>query len=1016
MDIPISLRSAIESGNCVLFVGAGSGAYFLDERGNPAPTSGELSDALGAEFGIDIPDAGISLSKISQVVEIRNTRKVLDAFVKSMFMDRSPSDVLDWIPRQRWRSIFTTNYDDAIEQAYKQCASPVQNPLTISLSNEIRDVIPGVDVPVYHIHGYLFSESDPKLILTDDDYAKFRDGRNMIFEILKYRFATSPILYIGYSNQDPNWNMLLHEVISEVAPNAKNKSFRIDPYVDLLTEEILEAKGIESLKCGFDEFVTKAKVILNQPIDIRTINQFDYKLPDGIHYDQNPTGFIRLFNSWELVNCAAFEGKSNIDDFLKGDRANWSLIAENNVFSRDIEDDVYEDALDYLTTKVTAYPTPRIILGPAAYGTSTLLMSIAFRLVSDSAAYVFRVKKSGELLLGDIEFALSIFTDKELIFIIDDISDHASEYLRIQQRLKETKQPVYFLFGDRLNEWRQCRAKIRVKEFELKELSDPEINRLLTFLELNNALNHLTNLSPELRFNAIKKRNKQQLLVAMREATEGKGFDAIIESEYHSIASSMAKRAYLLTSFFYQFGVYLRPELLARFLKCSVVELYRQTKDATDGIIIYDSVNESEGVFLARTRHRIIAEIVWERCSLSEEQSELIQCALRSLNLNYRYDVHAFEQFTRNDRIIVQLRTLENKISFFDAACRKDPDSPYIKQHYARMFAREEKWELALDQIDKAIELDKSVRVLYHTRGRILAQMAISIESIDLARRRFLQSETAFRKTISFDKRDDYGYQSLAELYLKWATRVDTVEEKTSYVLKAEEVISEGMQVARKKESLHIQASKIQRFIGNNPQRVEELEKAVKASPNSIISRYLLASAYFHNKREQEAKDVLELTIQNESHAFRSFILYAKCLLKLDEPLANSIAILRQSTLYGLSDPEFISLLGGLHFLHKEIGHAEEVFNEHHKHFFSAKERNSAKFFPAKFGLKQAYMTGVVRSVQNGYSILDSKEFSRIVCPASKYNGLVISEGMKLAFQLVFSAKGPLAIEPYLET
>ena len=54
----------------------------------------------------------------------------------------------------------------------------------------------------------------------------------------------------------------------------------------------------ESLKCDFDEFVAKAKALLNQPIDIGTISQFKHKLPDGIKYEQNPTGFIRLFNSW----------------------------------------------------------------------------------------------------------------------------------------------------------------------------------------------------------------------------------------------------------------------------------------------------------------------------------------------------------------------------------------------------------------------------------------------------------------------------------------------------------------------------------------------------------------------------------------------------------------------------------------------------------------------------------------------------------------------------------------------
>ena len=54
MDIPMSLKSAIESGNCVLFIGAGAGAYFLDDDGKPAPRASELSEALGTKHGVFI--------------------------------------------------------------------------------------------------------------------------------------------------------------------------------------------------------------------------------------------------------------------------------------------------------------------------------------------------------------------------------------------------------------------------------------------------------------------------------------------------------------------------------------------------------------------------------------------------------------------------------------------------------------------------------------------------------------------------------------------------------------------------------------------------------------------------------------------------------------------------------------------------------------------------------------------------------------------------------------------------
>ena len=35
----------------------------------------------------------------------------------------------------------------------------------------------------------------------------------MLFELLKFDFATSNILYIGYGNSDPNWSLVLSEIL-----------------------------------------------------------------------------------------------------------------------------------------------------------------------------------------------------------------------------------------------------------------------------------------------------------------------------------------------------------------------------------------------------------------------------------------------------------------------------------------------------------------------------------------------------------------------------------------------------------------------------------------------------------------------------------------------------------------------------------------------------------------------------------------------------------------------------------
>ena len=118
------------------------------------------------------------------------------------------------------------------------------------------------------------------------------------------------------------------------------------------------------------------------------------------------------------------------------------------------------------------------------------------------------------------------------------------------------------MIGERLNEWRSTHAKLSATEFLLESLSDLEINKLLDCLTTNNALNKLKDLSRDLQFASIKQNYLKELLVAMREATEGKGFDAIIEDEYRGIPNVIGQRLYLLVCCFYQHGAYARDGLL----------------------------------------------------------------------------------------------------------------------------------------------------------------------------------------------------------------------------------------------------------------------------------------------------------------------------------------------------------------------------------------------------------------------------------------------------------------------
>jgi tetratricopeptide (TPR) repeat protein len=401
------------------------------------------------------------------------------------------------------------------------------------------------------------------------------------------------------------------------------------------------------------------------------------------------------------------------------------------------------------------------------------------------------------------------------------------------------------------------------------------------------------------------------------------------------------------------------------------------------------------------------------RCGDSSQKEQILQQVLSSLNLNYSADIEAFEQFVRSDHVIDSIRTLEGRIKFFETAIKKDPSSPYVLQHYARMLHRSGHSESSLAQIEKALELRPNARVLFHTQGTILSKLAEDTDSVDVSRRRLVQAEQAFRKAIKIYPRDEYSYSSLARLYLAWAKK--TPDESPEYLTKCEATISEGMQVVIAKESLWLVSSEVQAWVGNEPARLRFLEKAVQEQPAATLPRYLLARAYRMSGKPSEAMEVLKPVIRENINEFRLCIEYALCLDTLGKPYSEAVAILSLGTTYGLSDSRFIATYGGMLFMAQRFSDADRIFEETGKRDFASSEANTVQFRPrARDKINNTLeLEGRVSGVKAGYAFIEVPGYARFFCPSSKQQGVVLQTGMQVGFKVGFSARGAQASEPF---
>lgn len=1023
VDIPVALRTALENGNCVLFLGAGMGNYYFTEDGNNIPNGYNLAKEMAEHFSIETED--YYLEKISQIVELRKGRQSMISFIKKRLSNITPSQDVDWISTVRWKAIYTTNYDNAIQISYDRTTNPKQDYKTISINTDYQDQFFSIyDVPIYHIHGALFNGITNSITVTQDDYTTYRERRSGLFELLKLDMSKYTFLYIGYSHRDSNWNMLMQEMKAQFDVGRIPNGYKIDPNISAVDIEIMKSKNVNIIKCTFEEFVNTAKIVIDQASTSREI-ALKENIPKALRKLQKvaPVTIVRLLLSWNYVNSCISKGQANTYDFLRGDKPNWALISSRTHFYRDVEEITYDEILDYATS-LSIKPKTIGIFAPAGYGITTVLMSLAVKLVEDKAGLVFFLKDGKEIREGDIEF-IANNSQESIFFFVDNIANNNTYYEleKVIQKLKDLKKQALFIVGSRLNEYSQLKTNINLSAHNIDPMSEGEIKRLVECLSKSKELGKLQDLTVEEQMSSIRHNYNREMLVAIREATEGKSFEAIISDEYHKITDQSSQKLYLAVCCFHQFVLNVRDSLLYKLIGMKYSMINKLLNEVLIGVVKIEDIDTEKGYYAMRARHSLIAKIVWETCSTDTERDLLILNIIDLLNITIKMDSVAFENFTKSDQFIDSIGTYEHRVDYFEKARKKDPENQYVKQHYARMLIRSNKYNLALDQISNAItEAEKQgfvSKMLYHTRGQALGELARHEKTISIARKYLAKAISEYEKAKSKDKKDVYSYQSIAKLYFDWSKRRDIENnESEMYVEKAEEEISDGLKAVRNKESLWILSSEIQNYFGHDDERINKLLIALKENPSKVITRYLLARAYRKNGDFPKAIDILKPVIKHHPEEFRVVIEYTKNILFKTGNLNRAISIMHISRIHGLGDARFVAVYGGMLALNGDEEGARDIFKNASTRIKDPQEIHKVHFRGICNDGSGNYMRikGKVIEKNISYSLVIGKEpYPIYVLPSSKVGNIILENGMEIYFNPVFCAKGPRADNISLE-
>jgi len=336
----IKLIKYLRKEDIILFIGSG----FSLKAG--APSVQKIIEVLNKEAGTD-------LSKETESQTLRNiTEKFVNEYgdrneiisILQKLFSFTPSDtnnqkLLARIPHIH--TIFTTNYDTLIEDAYpKEERTVITNNKSCAYDN--------TSVCVYKVHGDISSMNDPdNIVITDSDYKGYfkNENFNLIWEHLKLSFVKKHVVFIGYSLEDDNILDIIKTVRDCIGNNMK-QLFIIAPGFNAEKKTRLKANNIEYIDSKADKILEDIIIALKDNI----VSDFRQKKINKETFDK----FCEL--NAELYATTTSIGKENRIDkihvkegFQRNELINFTIP---NEIKENIENKKYNDRINLTGTNL----------------------------------------------------------------------------------------------------------------------------------------------------------------------------------------------------------------------------------------------------------------------------------------------------------------------------------------------------------------------------------------------------------------------------------------------------------------------------------------------------------------------------------------------------------------------------------------------------------------------------------------------------------------------------------------
>ncbi|MCK1677749.1 SIR2 family protein [Bradyrhizobium sp. 150] len=640
-----SLINRVEPERTVLMFGAGSSVP------SRAPTSQALIDFFARRF--TLPEQGFTLPEIGSLAERKAGRKTLIAALREQFRSLKPTGGLLNLPLYNWRSLYTTNYDDLIEQTYKRRELPIN---VYSSDFDFGGHENALAQKVFKLHGTIEKDvvdgDRSRIILTDGDYDLTSVYREQLYARLKSDLAGAMLIIIGHSLVDPD--------IREIANKAANLNAQLDNggqiVLFLYTPDddragIFEGRGLTVCFGGIDDFFAglTAKKFNETPVTVGDD-------PLDRHAALRPASID--------VAHASDPKRSDVGSMFNGRPASHADVLAGLTFERTVSAEIWTQLASGASLSAT-------LLGASGVGKTTAARQVLQKLRSEDV-WCWEHKQDMPFTASEWFKLAADLRERGLkgVLLIDDAHQYLFEINDLADRLLAADNPHLKLFLVATRHQWNPRIKSATlykfgKEFRLSRLSGEEIERLLQLVDITPSIKKLI----EPQFNGFSRAEKRlrlvdrceaDMFVCLRSIFASDNFDDIILREYADLAPPL-QDIYRYVAALENAGVKVHRQLLIRLLHIPASSISAVLDGLTDIVTEYD-VSTRESIYAWRARHAVIANIITRyKFNDIDKIVSLFENVIRNLQPTYDIEVSTIRELCNVDTGIPSIPSKETQ-------------------------------------------------------------------------------------------------------------------------------------------------------------------------------------------------------------------------------------------------------------------------------------------------------------------------------------------------------------------